>query len=210
LMACALLLGLAICRLSRWRFDSWRERLVITAALGIGGWAFLGLGLAAAGMYRVGVLRALVAMTLLSGIGWWMMQRRPLPDLRSSRVGEYSRSAWLWIGTTILAVSCAFIAALAPEREYDALWYHLAYPQRYLQVGQLVDISSDYVSLYPMTWELWFGYGLAALTFRLSHPRRAPDLRGNSPVCVACFPMACRRAARHGADGDVGSIDGLH
>ena len=67
----------------------------------------------------------------------------------------------LWIACAGLALFCAGVAALAPETQYDALWYHLTYPQRYLQAGYLVDIPADFVSLYPMTTELWYGYGLA-------------------------------------------------
>ena len=70
-------------------------------------------------------------------------------------------AALLWISCAALAILCAGVAALAPESQYDALWYHLTYPQRYLAAGYLVDVPADFVSLYPMTTELWFGYGLA-------------------------------------------------
>ena len=55
----------------------------------------------------------------------------------------------------------AFVAALAPEIEHDALWYHLWLPQQWLGTGRPVDIIHEYVSLYPLSWELLYG---AAMT----------------------------------------------
>jgi hypothetical protein len=60
-----------------------------------------------------------------------------------------------------IALACAGVAALAPEVEYDALWYHLWLPARALAAGGPVDIVEEYVSLYPLGWELLNG---AALT----------------------------------------------
>ena len=60
------------------------------------------------------------------------------------------------------AAGCfALIGALAPEVEYDALWYHLDLVKRYLADGTLLDFPCQYVSHYPMGTELMFGYGLA-------------------------------------------------
>lgn len=160
LVASAIVLGRTIGRIAGWRFDSWREDLPVAAALGIGVFTTLGLALAGVGLYTPPTLRALAGLPLLVWLGWRLTHGSRtirIPD----RLPRLSRSDRVWIGCTLLALGCALIAALAPEREYDALWYHLAYPQRYLQQGRLVDLPDDYVSLYPMTWELWFGYGLA-------------------------------------------------
>lgn len=157
LVTSAIVLGRAIGRAARWRFDGWREELPVAAALGIGVFTTAGLTLAAVGLYTAPTLRLLAALPLVIGLGWWLWRGRPTLQSRA----QLPRRERLWIGCTLLALACALVAALAPEREYDALWYHLTYPQRYLQQGRLVDLPNDYVSLYPMTWELWFGYGLA-------------------------------------------------
>ena len=52
------------------------------------------------------------------------------------------------------------VAALAPEKEYDALWYHLFLPRVWFDAGHPVDLLEEYVSLYPLTWELMFAAGM--------------------------------------------------
>lgn len=160
LLIAASALGLGMSQALGWRYDTWRERLPFAASLGIGAFAYLGLALAMAGLYRPAVLRLVVGMVLLGAAiavairGGGRGLQLPTPHLPRG-------TARIWIACVALAVLCAGVAALAPESQFDALWYHLAYPQRFLEAGRLVDLPSDYVSLYPMTTELWFGYGLA-------------------------------------------------
>ncbi len=59
------------------------------------------------------------------------------------------------------AVACGFIAVLAPEIEYDALWYHLYLPARWLSAGSPVDLIEEYISLYPLGWEMLYGAAMA-------------------------------------------------
>lgn len=72
---------------------------------------------------------------------------------------DHARSPWVWL--TLVACGIALLCALAPEREYDALWYHLELPRRWLQAGRPVDDVNEYVSLYPLTWELLYGAALS-------------------------------------------------
>lgn len=181
LVLAAIALGLGISRVAGWRYANWRECIPFAAALGMGSLAYGGLALALAGLYRPWVLQAVVALVLLGAIlavllryrGGWRNGAGPLATLPAPQ-----GAARIWVACTALALLCAGIAALAPESEYDALWYHLSYPQRYLAAGHLVDITHDFVSLYPMTAELWFGYGLAL---------------GGAPAAVllhfACLPL---------------------
>ena len=161
LLVAASALGLGISQALGWRYDSWRERLPFAASLGIGAFAYLGLALAMAGLYRPAVLRLVVALVLLAAalaVARAAMEAAACNCLRHTCRAAQTR---IWIACAALAVLCAGVAALAPESQFDALWYHLAYPQRFLEAGRLVDLPSDFVSLYPMTTELWFGYGLA-------------------------------------------------
>ena len=66
-----------------------------------------------------------------------------------------------WAALALVAAPACFalIGALAPEVEYDALWYHLELVKRYLADGTLLDFPCQYVSHYPMGAELMFGYG---------------------------------------------------
>lgn len=164
LFLAAVTLGLGISRALGWRYDHWREGLAFGGALGIGAFANLGLLLALAGLYRPPVLGGIVALVLLGGFIALAVQvrtkvRRDGLHLRAPRLPHGATG--LWIACGALALLAAGIAALAPESQFDAVWWHLPYPQRYLATGHLVDLPSDFVSLYPMTGELWFGYGLA-------------------------------------------------
>ncbi len=156
--------GCFISWLTGWHYANRREGLIFTAALGIGSYIYSGIALVFFGLYRLPLLRVLLVLPIVAAVGWWLAYGKydypiRLPALRWSRP-RFNRN-WLWIGCASLAVLFAFIKALAPEQESDALLYHLAYPRRYLEVGNLVDLPWDFTSLYPMTWELWFGFGLA-------------------------------------------------
>ena len=59
-----------------------------------------------------------------------------------------------------LALAFALVGALAPEIEHDALSYHLWLPKRWLDAGAPVDIVHEYVSLYPLSWELLDGVAM--------------------------------------------------
>ena len=60
---------------------------------------------------------------------------------------------------TAIFLAVSFIATLAPETEYDALWYHLELPRQWLLAGRPVDNVTEYVSLYPMGFDLLFRGG---------------------------------------------------
>jgi hypothetical protein len=179
LVASAVVVGRQVSRLAGWRYAGAAEELPIVASLGFGLYAYLGLALAAAGLYRPTPLVALgVAPGLVAG-AMLALRRRPELGAAARRLRLPRRGERLWAVCAGLAMACALVAGLAPEREYDAAWYHLSYPMYYLAAGRLVDLPHDYVSLYPMTWELWFGYGMA-----LGGPVAAKLLH------FACLPLA--------------------
>jgi hypothetical protein len=184
-------LGMALFRLAGWKFTGWGESLPFAASAGLGLFANAGLLLAASGLYRPPVILFLAGLPLLGGLLYLLLTRaakkrrgaysmlsvsarRTLStqgdgqsfvteDAPSKSLGKRpKRFDKAWMGVVFLAMGMAFTGALAPEWEYDALWYHLQYPRLFLESGSLVSDPFDYVSLYPMTWELWFGYGLSA------------------------------------------------
>ncbi|HVM41571.1 MAG TPA: hypothetical protein VM618_12410 [Acidimicrobiia bacterium] len=146
------------------RFDSpaWDERLAVRTSLGFAVLAFTALGLTALGLYTRWVLRigVVVAAGLVAASLWrrrgqwragsvWEAVRSALPGQRAMAV------------VSAVAVTIAFVGALAPEREWDALWYHLGFLPDWLDEGRLAANRWEYPSLYPMTWELVFGTGMA-------------------------------------------------
>jgi hypothetical protein len=159
ILLAAQVFGEGVLRAAGWRSDEWAERLLYRTSLGLGTLAYVLLGLAVVGLYTATAVRIVVGVLAAGGFVW-LLRRTPgpssnLPDAQSAP-GDRA-----WKAMALLAVLIAFAAALAPEREYDALWYHLNFPRVWLQRGALVDFPTEYVSLYPMTWELLFGAGLA-------------------------------------------------
>jgi hypothetical protein len=161
LMVSSFMVGQIIFDIFRVRFGRVGERIVFSTSLGIGFYSFAGYGLALVGLYLPGVLIGLASLPVIIQIGREMLPGRSKVDSVFLVMNLKSYRNKLWFACSVFAVGFSFIAALAPEREYDALWYHLYYPRLYLEGGRFVDQIYDYVSLYPMTWELWFGYGLS-------------------------------------------------
>ena len=136
------------------------ERLLFRLAVGMGVIAGVSGALALAHVYTPAAVRVLLGAGLLGGL----LQLRRRPGGHPAR-GE----AWppvqgaerVWLGITALACALALVGALAPETEHDALWYHLWLPQQWLLHGNAFDTVHEYVTLYPLTWELVFGAGLA-------------------------------------------------
>jgi dolichyl-phosphate-mannose-protein mannosyltransferase len=166
--------------------DSRSERLVLTFALGAGVLGIVFYALAGAGLYTPPVVRTIVvvlaAVAVLRMRDWTRRETvtvRPLPGARE----------WPWMviasGTVLYAVFCA----LAPEAEYDALSYHLELPRRWLAAGRPVDDVNEYVSLYPLGWDLLFGAGLT-----LGGPGAAKLLHtATLPACGALAALLARR-----------------
>jgi hypothetical protein len=159
--AAALPAGQRVCEWLRWRGVSWHEEALYYAAIGYGVVAAGCGALALVGLFRPLAIQALVAAfvvfgsprlwTMLRRAGWWHAGARG------------SEPAWFRRGCqaiTVLALVAAALTALAPETEYDALWYHLGLPKLWLEAGRPVDLVHEYVSLYPLTWELLFTAGL--------------------------------------------------
>jgi 4-amino-4-deoxy-L-arabinose transferase-like glycosyltransferase len=180
LLLAAYALGLAACRLLRWEPESWHEGLLYRTAIGLGTVSYLSFGLATLGLYQPDNVRILLAMVLLSGSLWFLfVGARSLGGLQSKRrlsavmaIPHYRVRVQIWQVVALAGLLVALIGALAPEIEYDALWYHLWLPKLWLEQGHAVDVVSEYVSLYPLTWELIFGAGMLlgnAISAKLLH-----------------------------------------
>ena len=119
--------------------------------------SYIVLALAMGGVAVPAVVRGL---TLLLAVGGVLVLRARGSGLGNSELGgPVGTGVPVFVTAIFLAVS--FIAALAPETEYDALWYHLELPRQWLLAGRPVDNVTEYVSLYPMGFDLLFGIALA-------------------------------------------------
>lgn len=166
------------------------ERFLFRFAAGLGALACLGVALAFAGAYRPPILIAIFGALACVGV---------LTIVRSPRPGApfAAPTAWsdrLFAACAAAALTFALIAAFAPETEYDALWYHLWLPARWLAAGRPVDIVEEYVSLYPLTWEMLYGAAMAAGgpgAAKLLHWACLPLLAATAAMLArALFPRA--------------------
>jgi 4-amino-4-deoxy-L-arabinose transferase-like glycosyltransferase len=154
------------------------ERHIVALTLGFGALSMCSAAAAWAGVYRPSTVALIIAVFLAAGATTQAVKRR-----RSAAEPTTAEplTAWsakpsglntMWLLLVFLALSFAFVGALAPETEYDALWYHLNLPRLWLDAGRPVDVVQEYPSLYPMTWELVYGAGLAmggAIAAKLMH-----------------------------------------
>jgi hypothetical protein len=115
-------------------------------------WSTLGLALAAAGFSAPAPLKAVSAALVAAGLCW--APRAAWPAV--SAVKETLRSA---AGAASLAFAALYLlTTVVPETFYDALVYHLAVPQAFLQAGRLADIPDVHLSRLPgliQTVYLW-------------------------------------------------------
>jgi hypothetical protein len=179
LLTSATVLGRWIAGLAGWREDDDVPTVALAAAVGAAAFAEVSLVLATVGLYRPAALRLAAALPLVIAIGRWGAGARRLRPSRRAARWWCSRRDAAFAACAGLAMGAALVAALAPEVEYDALWYHLYFPRLALEHGSLVDLPAEYVSLYPMSFGLWLGYGLA-----LGGPGTAKLLH------FACLPLA--------------------
>lgn len=162
IFASAQILGAALFKIFRIHVENSVDRFLFRTALGFGAWSYLSLGLASLSLYRPTAFAWLVATILAGGVVFFRKQVREYWrawrefDLKNSLLAGTRRER-IWIAISILFVAIAWIGALAPEIEYDALWYHLWLPKLWLAHGAPVDVVSEYISLYPLQWELIYG-----------------------------------------------------
>jgi hypothetical protein len=169
------------------------ERLVIGYAFGVGVLAYSLLALAWMGVYRRPVVATLLMIAAITFVVWQWSGARSRTRASRASVGDLqklvARDDLLWAFITVMAVLLAGFCALAPETEYDALWYHLELPRRWLAAGRPVDDVTEYISLYPLTWELLFGGALA-----LDGPVAARLLHWTTlPLCAVVVGLITRR-----------------
>jgi hypothetical protein len=160
-LAAAFGAGVLIRRLWGGLFEDARERFLFTLGMGIGALALASLGLAISGWYIPGTVTWLIRILEVVAVGSLVRQLlHQKKILAVSPPGPEARETpWsvLWKSIAALAALMGLVGALAPESEFDALWYHLWLPKLWLESGSPVDLVQEYVSLYPLNLDLVFG-----------------------------------------------------
>jgi 4-amino-4-deoxy-L-arabinose transferase-like glycosyltransferase len=131
------------------------ERLLYLLAIGLMGLSLVFQLAAYLGVYSPVPVATLVIALSLVGI---VSAGRDAAQLKAPCIPG---AELCYAAVAAVAVSTALVGALAPEIEYDALWYHLWLPSQWLAAGRPVDVVEEYVSLYPLSWDLGYGAALA-------------------------------------------------
>jgi 4-amino-4-deoxy-L-arabinose transferase-like glycosyltransferase len=161
---------------------------------GIAGLSYVMLALALTGFFVPVVVRVVTLVLAAAGV---VVTKIRVSGLGNSGPGvRGSEARWIPFVVTAVLLFVSFVAAIAPETEYDALWYHLELPRQWLLAGRPVDNVTEYVSLYPLGFDLVFGIALAFgsdSSARLIHW-----------ACLAFSTLLLVRAARRVAEPETG------
>ena len=164
IILCSNFLGLGILKLLRVEPEDPIDGLLYQLGIGLGALSYFAFGLAALSLYHPDVLRLVLLSVLGTCIVYTVYQQLTHQHTLTQNFARLSfslREEKPWKLVTLIAIAIAFMGALAPEFEYDALWYHLWLPDQWLQKGSPVDIVHEYISLYPLTWELIYGIAMS-------------------------------------------------
>jgi 4-amino-4-deoxy-L-arabinose transferase-like glycosyltransferase len=168
--------------LASWGYGRWLvarvalprgTRVLVAMALGSGLLGYVAFALGLAGLLGPVVL----ALVLLGGLA----ALAAVPAVRAVVRASAGPAAWhgarerarIWwrmfappglprwsAVAALLAAAFGLLGALQPESEYDALWYHLTFPARYLSAGRLLDIACEHMAPVPQHVELQYAYAL--------------------------------------------------
>lgn len=164
-LAASQVLGWAALRIASTPVLDRMESLLYRTATGLGMLSYLTLALATVHYYTVPALRLIVVALVLAGTALMgrtvLANRAPQEPDFAMDPGAIAGGDFTWKTITLFFLVIALTGALAPESGYDALWYHLQFPRMWLTHGTILDFPTEFHSLYPMTWELLYGAGLA-------------------------------------------------
>lgn len=124
--------------------------------IGLGLLSVIDLVLAGIGVFRPAVLTVMVVSLAIAGVA--MLATNVRPTLPRTRPSVSTLALCALLGLLFVA---AAIGALAPETQYDALWYHLGFPAEWLRTGRLTFFPWEFVSAYPFATELLNGNAIA-------------------------------------------------
>ncbi len=142
-------------RPTRWLLGaSTRQPAAVTLLSGAAVLAFLASILASCGMYGPTLLVVLLCAAAIEGLRVLVLRR---PELRFPTVRFASVPMILLMGAGVAILSLT----TAPPVMYDALNYHLAFPDRWLDAGGFTEFPRHVYSYYPSNQGLLYGFALA-------------------------------------------------
>ena len=151
----------------------WRVRVsgalwvATAAALGLGLFGLICLGLGVLGALNRSTCLGLCTVSILLGAGptAWRLRHRltqqidlPMPDLLRKPAGAW----WLWLAAAPLAAVAVVGATLMPgllwkpadPHPYDVLVYHLQVPREWFELGRIVELPHNIYAYFPFNVEI--------------------------------------------------------
>jgi hypothetical protein len=163
-------------------------RFVKRLGLGLLVLSTLVLGLAALHLLHAGVLLGLLAV----GVALWAVEtRRATPRLSWRRPG---RGVLAVLGFALLLLN-PFLECFVPFHGWDALTYHLAVPERYLQVNGIFLTPFSFYTAFPLGTEMLY---LLALGFDAETAARLMHFEFGVLCLLATYALG-RRVSRRAA-----------
>lgn len=138
------------------------------------GWAILLWVLALAGLWKAGILWALVSVMSLVGVFvlFRSLRRHEEPVGEASPVDPSPNLPERLLPFFVLVILfCVFQLAWLPPDDSDELRYHLSIPKRYVEAGGWVEIPDQAFSHFPLGMEMLFAVPLSLDSFRDSERR---------------------------------------
>ena len=131
------------------------HRGLVEVAVGTGVLGYVAFALGVTGLLRRPALAGVLVVGVVALVFSRPARRVAVPP------GLLGRGLPRWSGLAAAAAAgFALLGALLPEIEYDALWYHLTFPRRYLEAGWLLDLPCEHMSPTPQQVEMLYTYGL--------------------------------------------------
>lgn len=128
------------------------------------GWLFIGITLFLIGIVHIlyrDVILILEGLVLITGLA-----ARPWELIPPARYLHSARAAWIPLLAILAILGISFVAALAPDVEFDSTWYHLPDAQRFMAEHAVIvhPVSiQDIAAFLPKLPELIFTWALAPI-----------------------------------------------
>lgn len=155
-----------ICGLDRSRDSSVQLRSkLFPSALGLGFLGYLAFLILAVGFHAYTVLNFAATAVSIAGavilFNWLRLSLTAKHAASSPAIKEMDFLPILLMVLVALVMGINLILSTVPEINFDALEYHLAVPQTYLQAGRIIDLPYNSFSKLPLLMSMVYAWALA-------------------------------------------------
>jgi len=172
-----------------------QERFSLGVALGLGVMSLSVLGLGLSGFWYRSVFASVLAGATLFFLLWRRDSVKPSPDPQAER------AVFVWVLSLAVFFLIFSVGHMTPEIFYDALFYHIAFPNQYRVLHHITDIPTSLFSNFVMLVQHLYGLALT-----LVDERAAKFLHGSLGACLAVTLVAMGRRFLSTEAGWLGAV----